>query len=214
MIEIKNLIKNYDNTSIKYNDYKIEKGDFVSIIGPSGSGKSTLIDLIGNFITYSSGHIYIFDKEISQFRKKEKNILIKRLGIMSSNSLLLSDLSVIENIKLPQLIHKNQIEERHMSYLINKLNIENLLLKYPMSLSTGQRQRVLLARAMILKPDILIADEPTSNLDSENTNNLIKCLVNLNDELKTTIIVATHDKVVSNASKRIFQLRWIIVLSS
>ena len=207
MIEIKNLVKNYDNTSIKYNDYKIEKGDFVSIIGPSGSGKSTLIDLIGNFITYSSGHIYIFDKEISQFRKKEKNILIKRLGIMSSNSLLLSDLSVIENIKLPQLIHKNQIEERHMSYLINKLNIENLLLKYPMSLSTGQRQRVLLARAMILKPDILIADEPTSNLDSENTNNLIKCLVNLNDELKTTIIVATHDKVVSNASKRIFQLR-------
>ena len=214
MIEIKNLVKNYDNTSIKYSDYKIEKGDFVSIIGPSGSGKSTLIDLIVNFITYSSGNIYIFDKEISQYRRKEKNILMKRLGIMSSNSLLLSDLSVIENIKLPQLIHKNQIEESHMSYLINKLNIENLLLKYPMSLSTGQRQRVLLARAMILKPDILIADEPTSNLDSENTNNLIKCLVNLNDELKTTIIVATHDKVVSNASKRIFQLRWIIVLSS
>ena len=207
MIEIKNLVKNYDNTSIKYSDYKIEKGDFVSIIGPSGSGKSTLIDLIVNFITYSSGNIYIFDKEISQYRGKEKNILMKRLGIMSSNSLLLSDLTVIENIKLPQLIHKNQIEESHMSYLINKLNIENLLLKYPMSLSTGQRQRVLLARAMILKPDILIADEPTSNLDSENTNNLIKCLVNLNDELKTTIIVATHDKVVSNASKRIFQLR-------
>jgi len=207
MIEIKNLVKNYDNTSIKYSDYKIEKGDFVSIIGPSGSGKSTLIDLIVNFITYSSGNIYIFDKEISQYRGKEKNILMKRLGVMSSNSLLLSDLSVIENIKLPQLIHKNQIEESHMSYLINKLNIENLLLKYPMSLSTGQRQRVLLARAMILKPDILIADEPTSNLDSENTNNLIKCLVNLNDELKTTIIVATHDKVVSNASKRIFQLR-------
>ena len=207
MIEIKNLVKNYDNTSIKYSDYKIEKGDFVSIIGPSGSGKSTLIDLIVNFITYSSGNIYIFDKEISQYRRKEKNILMKRLGIMSSNSLLLSDLTVIENIKLPQLIHKNQIEESHMSYLINKLNIENLLLKYPISLSTGQRQRVLLARAMILKPDILIADEPTSNLDSENTNNLIKCLVNLNDELKTTIIVATHDKVVSNASKRIFQLR-------
>ena len=207
MIEIKNLVKNYDNTSIKYSDYKIEKGDFVSIIGPSGSGKSTLIDLIVNFITYSSGNIYIFDKEISQYRRKEKNILMKRLGIMSSNSLLLSDLTVIENIKLPQLIHKNQIQESHMSYLINKLNIENLLLKYPMSLSTGQRQRVLLARAMILKPDILIADEPTSNLDSENTNNLIKCLVNLNDELKTTIIVATHDKVVSNASKRIFQLR-------
>ena len=207
MIEIKNLVKNYDNTSIKYNDYKIVKGDFVSIIGPSGSGKSTLIDLIVNFITYSSGNIYIFDKEISQYRGKEKNILMKRLGIMSSNSLLLSDLSVIENIKLPQLIHKNQIDESHMIYLINKLNIENLLLKYPMSLSTGQRQRVLLARAMILKPDILIADEPTSNLDSENTNNLIKCLVNLNDELKTTIIVATHDKVVSNASKRIFQLR-------
>lgn len=207
MIEIKNLVKNYDNTSIKYSDYKIEKGDFVSIIGPSGSGKSTLIDLIVNFITYSSGNIYIFDKEISQYRGKEKNILMKRLGIMSSNSLLLSDLSVIENIKLPQLIHKNQIDESHMIYLINKLNIENLLLKYPMSLSTGQRQRVLLARAMILKPDILIADEPTSNLDSENTNNLIKCLVNLNDELKTTIIVATHDKVVSNASKRIFQLR-------
>tara|TARA_Y100001935_G_C17250388_1_gene480658 strand:+ start:483 stop:1106 length:624 start_codon:yes stop_codon:yes gene_type:complete len=207
MIEIKNLVKNYDNTSIKYSDYKIEKGDFVSIIGPSGSGKSTLIDLIVNFITYSSGNIYIFDKEISQYRRKEKNILMKRLGIMSSNSLLLSDLTVIENIKLPQLIHKNQIDESHMIYLINKLNIENLLLKYPMSLSTGQRQRVLLARAMILKPDILIADEPTSNLDSENTNNLIKCLVNLNDELKTTIIVATHDKVVSNASKRIFQLR-------
>ena len=121
--------------------------------------------------------------------------------------MLISSLNIKENIKLPLLIHKVNDSHEYFDMLIDRLNLKKILYKYPSSLSSGEKQRSLLARAVILKPKLLIADEPTANLDSNNTHQLVNYLIYLNDVLKTTIIVATHDDIVSNASKRIYELK-------
>ena len=125
---------------------------------------------------------------------------------MSSTSSLFSMLNISDNILLPLIIHNEDICNSNFEYIVEKLNIKNLLDKSSGDLSSGERQRVLLARAMVLKPKILIADEPTANLDLDNTKQLVNFLRYLNDDLKTTIIVATHDDIVSKSSKRIYEL--------
>ena len=125
---------------------------------------------------------------------------------MSSSSSLLSVLNIRDNILLPLIIHDENIGNSNFEYIISMLNLKNLLDKTSADLSSGERQRVLLARAMVLKPKILIADEPTANLDLYNSKRLVNFLRYLNDELKTTIIVATHDDIVSNISKRVYEL--------
>ena len=208
MITLKNVTKKYNNYDlISYNDLIINKGDFISIVGPSGSGKSTLIDLIAKLNTCSSGIIKIFDKSINTYDDKRSIQLFRKvIGIMSSTSSLFSMLNISDNILLPLIIHNEDICNSNFEYIVEKLNIKNLLNKSSGDLSSGERQRVLLARAMVLKPKILIADEPTANLDLDNTKQLVNFLRYLNDDLKTTIIVATHDDIVSNSSKRIYEL--------
>ncbi len=208
MISLKNVTKKYNNYDlISYNDLIINKGDFISIVGPSGSGKSTLIDLIAKLNTCSSGIIKIFDKSINTYDDKRSIQLFRKvIGIMSSTSSLFSMLNISDNILLPLIIHNEDICNSNFEHIVEKLNIKNLLDKSSGDLSSGERQRVLLARAMVLKPKILIADEPTANLDLDNTKKLVNFLRYLNDELKTTIIVATHDDIVSKSSKRIYEL--------
>tara|TARA_B100001248_G_scaffold262567_1_gene259480 strand:+ start:13590 stop:14222 length:633 start_codon:yes stop_codon:yes gene_type:complete len=208
MITLKNVTKKYNNYDlISYNDLIINKGDFISIVGPSGSGKSTLIDLIAKLNTCSSGVIKIFDKSINTYDDKRSiQLFRKEIGIMSSTSSLFSMLNISDNILLPLIIHNEDICNSIFEYIVEKLNIKNLLDKSSGDLSSGERQRVLLARAMVLKPKILIADEPTANLDLDNTKQLVNFLRYLNDDLKTTIIVATHDDIVSKSSKRIYEL--------
>ena len=208
MITLKNVTKKYNNYDlISYNDLIINKGDFISIVGPSGSGKSTLIDLIAKLNTCSSGTIKIFDKSINTYDDKRSIQLFRKvIGIMSSTSSLFSMLNISDNILLPLIIHNEDICNSNFEHIVEKLNIKNLLNKSSGDLSSGERQRVLLARAMVLKPKILIADEPTANLDLDNTKQLVNFLRYLNDDLKTTIIVATHDDIVSKSSKRIYEL--------
>ena len=208
MISLKNVTKKYNNYDlISYNDLIINKGDFISIVGPSGSGKSTLIDLIAKLNTCSSGTIKIFDKSINTYDDKRSIQLFRKvIGIMSSTSSLFSMLNISDNILLPLIIHNEDICNSNFEHIVEKLNIKNLLDKSSGDLSSGERQRVLLARAMVLKPKILIADEPTANLDLDNTKQLVNFLRYLNDDLKTTIIVATHDDIVSKSSKRIYEL--------
>ena len=161
MIILKNVLKKYNNDDvISYNDLKIDRGDFISIIGPSGSGKSTLIDLIAKLKTCSSGEITIFDKSINAYDDKRSiQLFRKEIGIMSSSSSLLSVLNIQDNILLPLIIHDENIINSNFEHIISKLNLKNLLDKTSADLSSGERQRVLLARAMVLKPKILIADE-------------------------------------------------------
>jgi|TARA_B000000557_G_C20759535_1_gene436752 putative ABC transport system ATP-binding protein len=209
MLKIKKISKKYHDTEeIIYKDLEIKEGEFISILGPSGSGKSTFIDLISFLKEATTGEIEIFGNTFSKLKDKSLiNSLRKDLGVMSSNSQLISSLNIKENIKLPLLIHKVNDSQEYFDMLIDRLNLKKILYKYPSSLSSGEKQRSLLARAVILKPKLLIADEPTANLDSNNTHQLVNYLIYLNDVLKTTIIVATHDDIVSNASKRIYELK-------
>ena len=166
-----------------------------------------MIDLIAKLKTCSSGEITIFDKSINAYDDKRSiQLFRKEIGIMSSSSSLLSVLNIQDNILLPLIIHDENIINSNFEHIISKLNLKNLLDKTSADLSSGERQRVLLARAMVLKPKILIADEPTANLDLYNSKQLVNFLRYLNDELKTTIIVATHDDIVSSISKRIYEL--------
>ena len=159
MIILKNVLKKYNNDDvISYNDLKIDRGDFISIIGPSGSGKSTLIDLIAKLKTCSSGEITIFDKSINAYDDKRSiQLFRKEIGIMSSSSSLLSVLNIQDNILLPLIIHDENIINSNFEYIISKLNLKNLLDKTSADLSSGERQRVLLARAMVLKPKIPVS---------------------------------------------------------
>ena len=155
MIILKNVSKKYNNDDvISYNDLKIDRGDFISIIGPSGSGKSTLIDLIAKLKTCSSGEITIFDKSINAYDDKRSiQLFRKEIGIMSSSSSLLSVLNIQDNILLPLIIHDENIINSNFEHIISKLNLKNLLDKTPLTYHRG-KQRVLLARAMVLKPKI------------------------------------------------------------
>ena len=151
MIILKNVLKKYNNDDvISYNDLKIDRGDFISIIGPSGSGKSTLIDLIAKLKTCSYGEITIFDKSINAYDDKRSiQLFRKEIGIMSSSSSLLSVLNIQDNILLPLIIHDENIINSNFEHIISKLNLKNLLDKTSADLSSGERQRVLLALSLI-----------------------------------------------------------------
>ena len=139
--------------------------------------------------------------------EKERTNLRKFIGIMSPNCQLLSNLTIKENILLPCIINKLDLNSNKLYDISSSLNIENILDHLPEQLSTGQRQRALLCRSIILTPQILIVDEPTANLDEINTKELVKYFEYLNDKLKTTIIVATHDKYVFDSAKKVYNLR-------
>ena len=210
MIRFKNLRKKYkNNAELIYKDYEINSGDFIAITGPSGSGKSTLLDLISNLSSPTSGTVEILGKEISVYEENEKEQanLRKLIGLMSPNCQLLSNLTIKENILLPFIINKYDIDNTKLHEISSSLDIENILSHLPEQLSTGQRQRALLCRSIILSPKILIADEPTANLDEINTKALVKFIEHLNDKLKTTIKVATHDKYVFDSAKKVYNLR-------
>ena len=191
---------------------KISKGDFLSIMGRSGSGKSTLINCISTIDRPSKGNIIIngknvldmHDDEISEFRRD-------KLGFIFQNYNLLESLTIFENICLPlsfnyekgtgKDIKKNMIEN-----IAEELYIRNILNKYPSECSGGQRQRTAIARALVSNPSILIADEPTGNLDSKNSKELMNVLQRLNKENGITVIVVTHDPLIASYSSRMLYI--------
>ncbi len=188
---------------------KINEGDFVSIVGPSGSGKTTLLNILSLISNQTSGDYRFLGKD-NQAILSNYNDLIncrKKIGVMSNLSELLPDLTIRANILLPAYIHNDlNGTEESLEELLRFTNIVDLQNEKPISLSSGERQRALLCRALIMNPKILIADEPTSNLDERNALNLIEYLVNLNDKNKTTIIMATHDQKIYTKAKIIYEL--------
>lgn len=203
-----------DEPIIAVNDVslKISKGDFLSIMGRSGSGKSTLINCISTIDRPSKGNIIIngknvldmHDDEISEFRRDQ-------LGFIFQNFNLLESLTIFENICLPlsfnyekgtgKDIKKNMIEN-----IAEELYIRNILNKYPSECSGGQRQRTAIAIALVSNPSILIADEPTGNLDSKNSKELMNVLQRLNKENGITVIVVTHDPLIASYSSRMLYI--------
>ena len=208
MIEIKNLNKEINNKEILTDIcFEIYKGDFVSVIGPSGSGKTTLLNILLLIIDKTSGLYNFNGKNIDEIKFDDNEVIKFRqnIGIMSSLSQLLPNINVKQNIMLPATILE---EERSKDYekLISQLNIKKIQNNSISSLSSGEKQRVLLARALILSPLLLIADEPTANLDNNNALKIGDIMSDLNEENKTTIIIATHDDKISNKTKSILKI--------
>lgn len=209
MIEIQNLTKVMGSKEVLRDlNISVGLGDFVSIIGPSGSGKTTLLNIILLIATKTSGSYCYKSEDIDDIMSN--NVKLKKFrndfGVMSAFSELIPNLNVRENIILPAVINKIKDVGNNYRSLLNKLQIENLQNDYVFSLSSGEKQRVLLARALILDPPILVADEPTSNLDENNAVRMIEILSNLNEQNKTTIIIATHDDKIYKRTNTIMRI--------
>ena len=210
-LKINNLFKDVKGKTILRNiSLEVDQGDFVSIVGPSGSGKTTLLNIIA-FISRQSSGEYLFDGADNQALFENSDDLSNcrgTIGIMSSISDLIPNLTIKENILLPSYINKSLVvTDLYYENLVHKLNIANMQEARPYSLSSGEKQRVLLCRAMILQPIMLVADEPTSNLDQENAVNIFNMMADLNEQRKTTIIMATHDKKIYESTPKVFKIR-------
>ncbi len=212
LIKLKNLWRTYylgENRLdvLKDINLKINKGDFVSIIGPSGSGKSTLMNQIGLLDTPSKGEIFIDGKEISSFDPSELATLRgKKIGFIFQQFNLIPTLTALENVTLPA-IFQNTTKEKRVSRakkLLTDLGLGERLDHKPNELSGGQQQRVAIARALINDPEIILADEPTGNLDSKSGKQIMELLTNFNKKEKKTIILITHDiHLVKYSDKKI-----------
>ena len=197
-----NLVKAIDDVNLK-----IEKGEFIAIVGPSGSGKSTLLHLLGGVDNPTSGKIFIDGNGISKYSSKELALFRRRkVGLIYQFYNLIPNLTVRHNIELPLKLDKRKINEDVLLDIVRKLGIENKLDSFPSELSGGQQQRVAIARSLIYSPSLVLADEPTGNLDRENSREIIEILKYFNRTLKQTIIVITHDESIALEAERVITI--------
>ena len=213
ILNVKNLSKKYVNGAYEFwalnnINFKVNKGEFVAIIGPSGSGKSTLLHLLAGLDSPSSGCVYINNQNIYEFSDKELTVFRRKyIGIIYQFYNLVPVLSVKENILLPALFDGRRVDDKRVNDLIKSLGLLNKEDMFPNDLSGGQQQRVAIGRALINKPKILFCDEPTGNLDSKNTNYVMKLLKFYNKRFKQTIIMVTHDLSLAKKADRVIEMR-------
>ncbi|WP_282924680.1 ABC transporter ATP-binding protein [Peptoniphilus genitalis] len=212
IVRVENLSKTYGSgenlvRAIDDVNLKIEKGEFIAIVGPSGSGKSTLLHLLGGVDNPSSGKIFIDGNDISKYSSKELALFRRRkVGLIYQFYNLIPNLTVRHNIELPLKLDKRKINDEALLDIVRKLGIENKLDSFPSELSGGQQQRVAIARSLIYSPSLVLADEPTGNLDRENSREIIEILKYFNRTLKQTIIVITHDESIALEAERVITI--------
>lgn len=211
MLELKNISKSYGDQLI-LNDvsFEVKEKELVSILGPSGSGKSTLLQIIGLLNPADSGSILLDNIECTTLNEKELIAFRNRkMGFVFQFHNLLGEFTCEENIKMPLLIREKSLIEAQLELfdkIINKLSISDLIKKYPSQLSGGEQQRVAVARALINQPKILLADEPTGNLDNKNAVNLYELFLELKEDWKQCIIMVTHNENLTKQSDQIIYL--------
>ena len=215
MLEIKNLRKIYKEnsenavTALKDVNLKVEDGDFVAIMGESGSGKTTLLNIISLIDKESSGEIFLEGKEVLSLSDKEKSDFRRdNFGYIFQDFNLLDNFDVRENILLPLVLREENPKDfdSKLMPIVNKLGISDLLNKYPAEISGGQKQRVAVARALIIKPKIILADEPTGQLDSSSSEDLLNYFEKINAE-KNTILMVTHSNIAASFANRVLFIR-------
>ena len=188
----------------------INEGEFVCIMGPSGAGKSTLLNVLTTIDFPTKGKVFIDGEEVRTLSSHQVGLLrYERLGFIFQNFNLLDALTVKENIAVPlslASVNRQEIDERIIS-IASKLNIEKLLEKYPYECSGGQRQRIAIARALINHPKIIVADEPTGNLDSANSHEVLDFFSKLNIEEGVTILMVTHDPLIASYSSKLLYIK-------
>ncbi|MDO5018164.1 MAG: ABC transporter ATP-binding protein [Lagierella massiliensis] len=212
ILKVEKLRKEYGegvNKVIALNgvDLEIARGEFVAIVGPSGSGKSTLLHIIGGVDSPNAGKVYIDGNDISKYSSKELAYFRRRkVGLIYQFYNLIPNLTVRHNIELPLKLDKRKIDEKSFLDIVNKLGIEKKLESFPSELSGGQQQRVAIARSLIYNPAIILADEPTGNLDRKNSKEIIEIFKYFNKTLKQTIILITHDEEIALQTDRIITI--------
>jgi putative ABC transport system ATP-binding protein len=213
MIVTEGLVKVFqaadvETVALKNVSFKVEKGDFVSIMGPSGCGKTTLLNILGMIDNPNDGKYFLFGQNVVQLNEREKTELRKRnIGFVFQNFNLIDELTVLENIELP-LIYlgwKKKDRKLRVEEIIEKLKISHRKNLFPIQLSGGQQQRVAVARAIVANPPLLLADEPTGNLDSMHGEEVMNILSDLNKE-GTSIIMVTHSQRDATYSHRVIHL--------
>ena len=211
MIKAKNITLDYGELKVlKGVNLHIKEGEFISIIGASGAGKTTLLQILGTLENPTSGSVWINNTDITKLSDKELSIFRnKNIGFVFQFHNLLVEFTALENVCLPAFIkgeNRKKVEKRALE-LLKLLNIENRKEHKPNELSGGEQQRVAVARALINNPKIILADEPSGNLDSKNAEDLHNLLLKLNKELNQTIVVVTHNKTLANITSRKLEIK-------
>ena len=197
-----NITKALDGVTLS-----IEEGEFVAIVGTSGSGKSTLLNMMGGLDTPTSGSIQVKGKELSKFKDEQLTIFRRRnIGFIFQNYNLVPVLNVYENIVLPVELDGNKVDKKFMKEVVQMLGLEDKLNNMPNNLSGGQQQRVAIARALVSKPAIVLADEPTGNLDSRTSNDVLGLLKVTSQKFHQTIVMITHNNEIAQLADRIIRI--------
>lgn len=213
MIKIENLSKSFhtdevETLALRNVSLEINDGEFISIMGPSGCGKSTLLNIIGLLDNPTSGKYYLAGQEVSTLKEKERTIIRKgNIGFVFQNFNLIDELNIEENVELPlqYLGIKSSERKERVAKTLKRMGIDHRAKHFPHQLSGGQQQRAAIARAVVLNPKLILADEPTGNLDSKNGKEVMNLLTELNSE-GTTIVMVTHSQHDASYSHRIINL--------
>jgi len=212
MIQVEHLSKVYgkgENEVVALNDvsFSVKKGEFVAIIGPSGSGKSTLLHILGGVDRPTSGKIYFDGVDVYQQKEDQLAIFRRRqVGLIYQFYNLIPILNVVENMTLPVLMDGREVNQEFLTELVTTLGLEGKEKKLPNELSGGQQQRTSIGRALMTSPLVVLADEPTGNLDSKNSQEIIQLLKTSNKKYNQTLIVITHDENIALQADRIIEI--------
>jgi len=215
LIKLENVWKIYqlgkvELTILENITLDVSRGDFVVILGPSGSGKSTLLNLLGCLDLPTRGRVFLAGRDIAKLSEDElAQIRGKTIGFIFQQFNLLQNLSALENVMIPMIFQgKSESERRERAeFLLSSLGLGERILHRPAELSGGEQQRIAIARALSNNPEIIVADEPTGNLDSSTGKKIMEILINLHQEEKKTIIVVTHDPTIANYSNQIVNIK-------
>ena len=212
LLEVSNVSKTYGSgeaavKALKQVSFSVPKGEYVAIVGESGSGKSTLLNMIGALDTPTSGKVVISGKEIFSMNDRKLTIFRRRnIGFIFQAFNLIPELTVEQNIVFPMLLDYQKPDRKYLEELLSVLNLKERRNHLPSQLSGGQQQRVAIGRALFTRPALILADEPTGNLDSQNTSEVIALLKEASKKYEQTIIMITHSRSIAQTADRILQV--------
>ena len=220
ILSAKNLSKSFMNNEGKFYVFRnlsieIDKSDLITIMGPSGSGKSTLLNILGTLDTYDEGLIKLNGEDINDLSKDDiSKIRNKQIGFVFQFHHLIPEFNAIENIMIPQQIYGNKVNSSDAAELLDYMGLSKRMSHYPSQLSGGEKSRIAIARALINKPNVVLADEPTGNLDIENAEKLIQLFKKINNDFDQSFVIATHDPKVALIGNKKYYLNKGILSNS
>lgn len=212
LLEVKSISKTYGSgetavRALKNVSFCVPKGEFVAVVGESGSGKSTLLNMLGALDTPTSGKVFIDGKDTFSMKERELTIFRRRnIGFIFQAFNLIPELTVEQNMVFPVLLDYRKPEKKHLEELLAVLNLEERRRHLPSQLSGGQQQRAAIGRALITRPSLILADEPTGNLDSQNSSEVIALMKEASKKYEQTIIMITHNHSIAQTADRILQV--------